>query len=206
MLSFEQSIRFLDLPRLDHSICQEIVTAAEKINPDFSSINWLENFHNNNIKAVSQIYARESAILSKSLQDKIRQQYQHYFSAPITPIFGVFENVYKDNLAECPPHCDRHRRLAINYIITSGGSNVLTCFYHNRRINQNLEVAENALHDNISLNFKVRLPDQVWHTYDVQTYHSVENIETKRIILSLYLEDNIDYKNFVNLHNHLMYE
>ena len=53
MFSFEQSIRFLDLPRLNHSICQEIITAAEKINPDFSSINWLENFNKNKVVRLS---------------------------------------------------------------------------------------------------------------------------------------------------------
>lgn len=206
MFSFDQNIKFLDLPKLDNNITQEIITAAQKIKPDISSIKWLEKFHNNNIKAVSQIFARDKAILPKILQDKIKQQYQHYFSVPITPIFGVFENIYKDSLAECPPHCDRQRKLAINYIITTGGFDVLTCFYHNQRINQNLEVAENGLHDNISLNFQIRLPDQIWHTYDVQTYHSVKNIETKRIILSLLLEDNIDYNNFINLHKHLLYE
>ena len=206
MFSFEKNIKFLNLPQLDHELVQEIVRLAEKIQPDFSSINWLENFHKKNIKAVSEIYARDNAVLPGHLQDKIKQLYQPYFSAAVTPIIGIFENIYKDSWSECPPHCDRQRKLAINYIVNTGGCNVLTCFYNNKRISESLELSESALHENLSLDFKVRLPDQVWHAYGVQTYHSVENIQTKRIILSLYLEDNIDYNDFIKLHNHLLYE
>ena len=46
MFSFEQSIRFLDLPRLDRSICQEIVTAAEKINTDFEPKGFFKEIEN----------------------------------------------------------------------------------------------------------------------------------------------------------------
>lgn len=206
MFTHEKIIKFLDLPSLDDATTQEILTLAEKIQPDLSSVTWLENFHKKTLKAASEIYARDSAVIPIYIQDKIKKLYQPYFSTPITPIFGVFENIYKDDWSQIPPHCDRQRKLAINYIVETGGLNVLTCFYNNTRIGENLESAECAIHDKLSLNCKVRLPDRVWHAYCVQTYHSVENIKTKRIILSLYLQDNISYNDFIKLHNHLLYE
>jgi hypothetical protein len=206
MFAHTNIINFLDIPTLDHTLTKEIVDRANALGPDLESIAWLEHFHDHNIQAVSQIYARDAAIFSPELQNKIQQFYQPYFLTPVIPIFGVFENTYKDYTAECPPHCDRYRKVAVNYIIQTGGSNVLTCFYKNRRTNSNLETAENSRYENVILDFKIRLPEQIWHTYDVQTYHSVENIETKRIILSLYLENNLNYNDFIESHKQLLYE
>lgn len=69
-----------------------------------------------------------------------------------------------------PIHRDINRDQAYNYIIETGGDNVLTCFYTN----------EFLVLDKI--NIKVNQ----WHRIDTQIYHSVENISTTRIALTVH--------------------
>ena len=196
-------LRYLDLPKLNDSVKAEIQTVADCVAVDYSAIQWLEQFHDHTLKAASQVYARNDAVLPIKLQEKIVAQYQQYFKSKVVPIIGVIENAYDAETAQSPPHCDRLRQTAINYIINTGGNNVLTCFYHNSRRHHGLDQAENDQAKNLNLDFKLRLTEEVWHSYNVQKYHSVENIQTKRIVLSLYLENNLTFDQFNQEYQHL---
>jgi hypothetical protein len=69
-----------------------------------------------------------------------------------------------------PVHKDRGRIRAVNYIIDAGGSNVKTVWYEE---------------DYTTPVYSVILPVKQWHELEVDTYHTVENIETRRYAITV---------------------
>lgn len=69
-------------------------------------------------------------------------------------------------------HKDWNRDLALNYIIDQGGPNVITTFRNDSKI----------ITDSYNL-----IPHR-WHELNTSAYHEVDNIETKRIALSINLK------------------
>lgn len=192
-----KKIYYPQLPPLPAELEQEIVTAANSLAPDESGRQWVEQFHDNQIRAVSHVYGRGHTILSEHFQQELQRIYGPYFdNERLVGIVGKLENTYGSGLAESPPHCDRFRHFAVNYLLQSGGTNVLTCFYNEHRVGTDLTEAENGRYNNLTLDFKVCIPERIWHAYDVQYYHSVENIENARLMFSLVLASNPDFDTF----------
>ena len=187
---------YLNLPQLPRDIEQEIINTADKIPSDESGRLWIEEFHNHQVHAVSHVYGRANSILNGQLQEEIQQLYGKYFNENLVAVVGKLENTGGVQLAEAPPHCDRARYVAINYLIKSGGSNVLTCFYNEHRSNDDLTMAENVKYNQITLNCKVCIPERQWHSYDVQYVHSVENIENTRLLFSIVPISNPNFDTF----------
>ena len=187
---------FLNLPKLPEEIEQEIVRISDNIPPDESGRKWIEEFHDNEIQAVSHVYGRANNILGQELQDTIQQIYGKFFDDKLFAIVGKLDNTQGYRYAVSPPHCDRARYVAVNYIIKSGGDHVLTCLYNERRSNDDLTAAENIKYNQLTLNCKVCLPEREWHSYNVQYAHSVENIENTRILFSLFPVSNPDFETF----------
>ena len=195
---------FLDLPDLPKQLELEILDVFALIQPDDSGRVWLENFHSDNIKVASQIYGRGEATLPIDVQDQLQATYNKFFQEPVQFIIGKFENSAGYDLACLPPHCDRERKIAINYLLESGGANVLTCMYQQPRKQHDLTAAENDLYENLKLDVVMCIPEKKWHVYDVQHYHSVENIETTRSMLSIFLPSNPDVNTFKNKYTGLL--
>lgn len=175
---------------------QEIIKISHDIPADESGRKWIEEFHDNKIHAVSHVYGRANTILNEQLQSTIQDLYGKFFNEKLYAIIGKLDNTSGHELAEAPPHCDRARYVAINYIIKSGGSNVLTCFYNERRSNNDLTASENIKYNQLTLDFKLCLPEHEWHSYNVQYAHSVENIENTRLLFSLFPVSNPDFDTF----------
>lgn len=197
------TVLYLDLPRLPSEIEQELLTVADSIGPDLEGIRWFEEFHDNKIKASSNSYGRHDP-LDPYIYKEIDKIYGKYFVERITPIIGKAENIYKSGTTVHPPHCDRFRRTGVNYIIKTGGDNVLTCFYKEYRKNFDLSLSENSKFEDINLDFKIKFDAYQWNAFDVQQFHSVENIETQRISLHLLLESNPDFKTFQQHHKNII--
>lgn len=69
-------------------------------------------------------------------------------------------------------HIDHNRIKAINYIISSGGDNVITSFYN----------------DDLSLIEKILIKEKKWHRIKVDTKHSVVNIVSPpRIAITIHI-------------------
>jgi hypothetical protein len=66
-------------------------------------------------------------------------------------------------------HKDFKRKVAINYLLDSGGSNVETCFYNEKR----------------ELVSKVKIQEHRWHRIDVSKFHNVIGLESPRIAISI---------------------
>ena len=50
------------------------------------------------------------------------------------------------------------------------------------------------------------IPEEQWHQYDVQRFHSVENIETERYLLSILLSNNPNSEEFIKDYQNLIIE
>ncbi|CAB4133274.1 hypothetical protein UFOVP257_110 [uncultured Caudovirales phage] len=198
------SIKFLSIPSLPTDLLYDIITVADKLELDLDGQKWMTEFHENQIQIVSQVYGRSNTILPAFMQQQIEDIYKPFFNQPITGVVGKLTNIHGVGYSQSPPHCDRQRNIAINFIMRAGGDNVLTCYYKNKRKSNLLSESENSKHKDVELDFKVRLPEKHWHAYDVQNYHSVENITGSRLIFSLLLESNPTFEEFTKEYSNLL--
>jgi hypothetical protein len=203
-LNQNSSIKFLNIPPLPSDILYDIITVADQLELDLDGQRWMTEFHENKIQVVSQVYGRSNTILPVFIQQQLEDIYKPYFDQSITGVVGKLTNIHGTGYSQSPPHCDRQRNIAINYIMRTGGDNVLTCYYKDKRKFKPLTESENSKYQDVELDFKVKLPEKVWHTYNVQNYHSVENITGSRLIFSLLLESNPTFEEFIKEYSNLL--
>jgi hypothetical protein len=186
---------FLNLPPLpDHvrdqilEICNSVETRQE-INP------WLAQFHAP-VAVASQEYGNSRTQMPKDIVLTIISLYRKYFLEDFLPILAVTDNVAKVP-SSTPPHCDKIRQTAINYLLTTGGEKVTTSFYQQTRHSADLNLADHLRYEQVTVDQQHVLPIDQWHAFDVQKFHSVENITERRCILSLVLKSNPSFHEFV---------
>ena len=71
-----------------------------------------------------------------------------------------------------PKHVDVDRATNYNYILQAGGSNVETVWWKNDK-----EI------------YRTCLPEKKWHKFNVGIEHSIENIETERVGITVFKYD-----------------
>lgn len=166
---------------MPEGIADNIIEFMSAIPVDVSKKEWYDKQCGNQINSVSDV---SGIRLPDNIQDQVTKIYSSYFNQPIVALSTKFQNL-RNEPAVLPPHCDRFRQISINYILQSGGSRVTTCFYKQKRKSASLDQGENATYDEVELDYQLQLPERQWHSYDVQTYHSVAGIENTRIFLLL---------------------
>ena len=85
---------------------------------------------------------------------------------------------------------------AINYVVQSGGDDVITKFYKQIRKGSVFFDSENMKYGDADVHSEVKIPEHKWHCFNPHIYHSVENVENNRILLSVFLDDNPLYSDF----------
>jgi len=98
------------------------------------------------------------------------------------------------------PYYD-YRNITLNYYLKQGGNNVETVFYTEEQVD-NLSQGLTQDHQNLTVLNKFLLNEDCWYLLDTKRFHSVENIETERRILSLSFD--ITYTEFLKEYNHLL--
>ena len=194
------NLNLLNLPAMPESLIAKIIDIASTMGHDSGPRHWLNKFHMDTINSVNQQFADASTIAPE-----INEIYSPYFNQSIIPLIGVMRNV-TDQPACLPPHCDRARFIAINYIIELGGPAVRTCFYDYFRIPTDPTTSENIPYDKLSLTHSEQLDKHTWYNYNVQQCHSVENVATTRIFLGLILEHNPTFDQFCQTYSNLIKE
>jgi uncharacterized protein (DUF433 family) len=203
-----ENVKFLKLPKIPKSLLTGILQSAKEIPLDPGGRIFFEKMHPT-AQIADHVAGRSGAgyELSSSYQQQISNLYSKYFNSEIFAIIGRQENIHGTGLSVTPPHCDRYRNVAINYILQLGGDRVLTVFYKKFRKNADVSTAENALYSDVELDFKVQFPENRWIVFDPQQYHSVENIEGVRMSMNLIFRDykhNIGFQEFVKKYSHLI--
>jgi hypothetical protein len=118
-----------------------------------------------------------------------RKEYQHFFKHTIHPTVGIIVNTQPETPACYPPHTDRGRTASINFYIDAGGDNVTTVFYDKHApINDKIGGHVLPYEDLIPVD-RYQCDTSSWYVLNTKRFHSVENIQTSRCILSLSLLD-----------------
>jgi hypothetical protein len=91
------------------------------------------------------------------------------------------------------PHVDEIRQKAYNYILTTGGSDVETCFYEPKDEFKHLKITAQTYFpkDRLNKTYGITIFPKKWHRLSVNKIHSVENLDPtqRRISLTLSLTD-----------------
>ena len=196
-------IFYLNLPQIPDKIYNKLVEICYSTVLSEQSRLWVHDFHRGELVVAGHEYG--TILLDDSLAEDLNSIYKDFF--PDEELFfvtGRISNVVGQK-SMSPPHCDRKRKLAINYLLKTGGQQVSTCFYNERRSTPTLEAAENRYYKDLTVDFQEIIPEKTWHCYDVQTFHSVNDIETDRFLFSIILrttnpsieEFSLKYKNLM---------
>jgi hypothetical protein len=200
----DSKIVFLNLPPLPVEIEQELINSCKLIPLNENNRQWVDNFHKNELPVAAEAYGLQTVSISDTVQTFVQDYYGDFFPGnKIIMFLGIIKNVLGVP-SVAPPHCDRSRNTAINYILETGGDSVRTCFYNELRENLDLSKAENKYHRDVTLDFKTVFPKRSWHAYNVQQYHSVENVEQSRYLFSLKLENNPTFQEFKQKYKNLI--
>lgn len=187
MQIFMSQIYYLDLPQLPEHIHNTLVKTCYEIVINEESREWIHNFHRGELTVAAHEHGTKNTQINDNEIDELNNIYKNFFpNEELYFIIGRISNVVGTK-SICSPHCDRGRKTAINYLLKSGGDQVYTCFYKEKRSTPTLEAAENRYYKDLTLDYKTVIPEKTWHSYDVQTFHSVEDIENDRFLFSIVL-------------------
>lgn len=197
-------LTYLDLPLLPINLENTIIEFAKALPPDDIGRAWIEDFHYNKLQSVSVVFGRGHTFFPEAIQQQLNDIYGNYITEPLKGLVGNLDNTQNYQYACSAPHCDRHRYVAINYLLQAGGQNVLTRFYKQHRGSDDLTNAANLQIDKLEFDTEFCVPERKWHAYNAQYYHSVENIETTRLMFSLLLDSNPTVTTFKNKYSNLL--
>jgi hypothetical protein len=197
---------FLSLPILPKEIKDELLLICKNIRLSKERLYRINSYYTENMNIAAQEYDTEQVgKIPTDIIREIQSIYSGYFYGGVYVFLGKAKNLLKDSNAVTPPHCDRIRQVGINYLLSTGGVNVMTSFYNEKRINYNLSKGENLDYNKVSLSSQFVFPQEKWYVFNTQKYHSVENIENERYYFSLMLNLNPTFKKFNKKYKHLIF-
>ena len=185
----------IDLPPPSLELVTSIRNFVSEITLDASKKQWLDDFHNQSVNSVLHYFTRPV------FEQQVQQEYGKFFNVPISGLLGIMKNA-QSTPACLPPHIDRQRGVAVNYYLEMGGDNIDTVFYDATK-NTTAIGAVNYHYDSVSKLSQYRFQKDQWYAYEVSRCHSVENIETTRIIFGIVSEhtDSVNsIEQFKNIH------
>jgi len=194
----------IDLPRLPYSLASELKDLAKSITVSNEKREWLQNFHNCSETIAYQEYGTDITQISLEVQNSLKNILCKYFpNEKIHYTLGKIEAV-ANTISITPPHCDRGRFLACNFILQTGGDDVKTVFYNYERNEDNLQTAINLKENDLEPRSSAVFEPNCWYVFNAQQAHGVKNITGSRYLLSILFESNIKYKEFVTKYKHLL--
>lgn len=149
----------------------------------------------------------DSMYFTNLISDLGKNEYQHFFDEKILVFAMIIRPEPWINSAEkyinssYPPHHDHERTMGINYYIESGGDNVKTVMYNETKYNN--DIPNLPRYDQVTVMQEYRTEPNTWYAIEGSRFHSVENIESDRLILSLSFEDLL-YSDFFTKYKHLL--
>jgi hypothetical protein len=198
------NIFYLDLPDLPESIASRLIAGCKTIKISQDRLDRCRQRFEFHAPVAVQEYGNENSQLPRDIIDELSALYGKFFKGGVMSIYGLAKNV-ADAPSLTPPHTDRGRRVAINYLLQTGGANVVTSFYTERNPEDaDLSASLHRSYDQVVVESQVVVQAHRWHCFNPQQFHSVENIETERYYLSLSLYHNNSYEDFVEQYSHLL--
>lgn len=106
-----------------------------------------------------------------------------------------------------PPHTDFNRELAVNYVLETGGDDVETCFFE-QVYDPPIVIKDGFIQPryfnekNLTKKSSAIFKKDTWVAFDSQNPHCVNNIMSKRILISMTMDYNL--KGLINTLPHLI--
>ena len=171
---------YLDLPAMPDELTDMLINGCKSIELNQDRLDRCKNRYQYPAPVAAQEYGNENGKMSQSLIEALRDLYGRFFKGGIVSVYGKAKNV-SGLPSLTPPHTDRLRQVAINYLLQTGGTNVTTTFYVERNEDDaDLSVSKQLPYEQVTVESKIVLPEKTWHCFNAQQLHSVENIETER--------------------------
>ena len=181
----------LNLPPLPSEVIQEIRLSTNTLAFDKSKTEWMNSFHGNELNCANHDY-----FIHDGIAEQVNSVYGKIFNQTIAPLVGIQRNT-TNHVGLTPPHLDRIRYTAINFMIDLGGDSVTTNFYDCYREEEHFNTAKNIHYNEINKVDGAVFGKYEWCAFNAQQCNSVENIENIRIFLGLRLEKNIKFDDFL---------
>ena len=191
-------LSLLNLPKPSDELLAMISHSIATLEINNNSKKYFDISQNNSLNCSAGQTFMCNTITYIQLRKEFVPYLQDHFSASI----GIFKNIGSSELSFLPPHIDSVRCLNLNYIICEGGKNVLTTLYKTTTPKVTKNVIQMGTYETLEIDFKVKTVANNWYAMDIQSYHSVDNIENQRVILSISF-NNINYDYFKNKYEHL---
>lgn len=169
----------LDLPQPTAQLEQALRDFAAGIKTDPDDKPWLEASQEQDVNSVDAAFVR-----AESLELMVKQEYGKFFpDTDIMAVVGLMRNL-ESRPACLPPHVDQTRALAINYYIELGGPHVTTSFY-DRYEQVSVDRAYNFRYKDITKVGEFCFQAKKWYAFNTNQCHSVEGIETDRLMFTI---------------------
>jgi hypothetical protein len=176
----------LNLPQPTAQLEQALRKFAATIKTDPDDKPWLEASQEQEVNGVDAAFVR-----AETLEPLVREQYGQFFpDTDIMALVGIMRNL-ESHPACLPPHVDQTRALAINYYIDLGGDHVTTSFYD--RVEQvSVDRAYNFRYKDLNKVGEFCFAANKWYAFSTDRGHSVEGIETQRLMFAIIRTNNTE--------------
>jgi hypothetical protein len=182
----------LNLPKPSNELITLIKSIADVRETNWGSKSAHEAILGNHVNCAAGDFFEHPSVTTLALLE-----YDRFFPGKkITPMIGLIRNTKTESTSSYGPHSDRVRTVGINFYIDLGGENVSTVFYDKFDPLDDLVGGHNATYNELTAVEEVFFKNDIWYAFNTKQYHSVENIETTRIMLTLSMV-NIPIKNLV---------
>jgi hypothetical protein len=181
-------LKTANLPKPSDDILQFL---TEMTSTDMSRKKYDLQFNFNGVSELSQQCDRNIItpvfLISPLLTSMLRAQYGSFFKNHIiNPFVIILENTNPTSLGFLPPHYDERSMIALNYCLRRGGDNAKFSVYNEREENYEVKYVVKDWADlTPTQQYSVKTGD--WYSFDTKRFHSIDNIETTRILLTMRL-------------------
>lgn len=187
------------LPSPSKEIIRRIYELSDSAAEELSLKQIHDNIQNYTKNSVSRKFIEDDPIIT-NLSIK---EFGHFFEEKFIPAAGIVKNINQTKKYACwPPHTDRTRLFALNYYITEGGTNVSTVFYtYQDDYIPGPGTGKIFKYEDLEIVKSYHTQINTWYALSVRQAHSVENIESIRLIFTLSFFD-ITYQDFLKKYNY----
>lgn len=171
------SLYNVSLPPPSQELIAATVRKGATLSVDLSVYEMVKQ-SNPNINCAACIYFN-----SDEMYDLCKKEFGSYFDEEFFPTGIRMPNLDRNTTASYPPHYDGIRLTSLNFVIDSGGSNVLTKFYESTGSYDDLQGWMMPYEKEVPISETV-FQKGIWYGLDVKRTHSVDNIETERVSIA----------------------
>ena len=174
-------IELLNLPPPSISLQQQSVDLVSNWKYNKSAIDNIQNLVFGS-DAINIVLAGQ--ITDDTITQLVQDQYQQYFDVKLGATLSFFKN--ERSYPGClPPHIHSVRTLALNFYIVTGGNSVATTLFKFKHMQPNSKFFDYYHYDDLEFQDHVICNNPTWYAFESSKPHSVENIESTRILLAI---------------------